>query len=548
MDLLSLIELRDLAWALAAIVFALAALITLVRTRAAAWRGLVLGAKSLRQSEDVGGELGTAPSAAPLALVIGASLGGAAWVALGDALALGGAGVLPWLWLGGILAVPLAHAETWLARTESRRRERRDLSKAGSLVRRLWRTGQMGRLFGALVFVTTFLAALVWGGLTQGTLVLELGVAALGPAAAPALVAVALIGGGALGVALLTRPKLVAPIGWLAFALVGLAAVLALAGGLTADAGGVLRALGESFGAAFDGSARHADFTGASSAEVRAAALAFGIPLLAAVLGVQGSLMSHAGGPTRRVSAAAPLAPLAATLALTLAALGSLASAQHTATDVRVPVLETRAMRMSAESASQREESNRRYEGYVRVVDGEPRNPLLSFAHPRGMISEPHFQQLDAAGEWASADFAFHATLDGGLDRLMTRESRETPLQHGTWDQWHQIAIRGEAVPSGPDLVAATFGPMAPIAAVLLALLTSLTVAGFGVALGRGLPPERSELARGLAVLPALAGLPALTASPTLLAFALPLGLAVLALHAIVVSLAIVANAGELEA
>ncbi len=487
----------DLWLYLAAPLAVLAFLVTSVRLRVPQWRLLPKAFKAARAPA----KKGLAPGLATTLTTVG-TLGAAGAVGAGTAVALGGPGVLPWLWLICIVVAPLHYAEVWLARTDAPGQS--DKEATGSLSRRLGRMGDRWRVPALLSMVLVLATGFAYAGGAQGHALAETAEVLL-PGSTLALVC----GAAGVGAAfVIFQDKAQSLAGWLGFA--GLfALVVAAIWAMSSNFGEAFGTFADAFSDAFDGAPRRGEFTGAFVGEIAFAAVLAVLPPIGASSGVVGAMHSLSGGKTRGQASAAILVPFAYAVVgtlLVMAFVGTGAFGERYAD--RRGLMETRIFRLSASSASQRQEDERLYDGMVRIVEGEPRNPALSVGTARGMVSDAKFE---LNGE--PADLAFR--VEDGVPFEILQPGRLGALDRQDFAIAHQIDVVGEMLPTGGGLVMRAMGRgESDLAARFgLAGLLALAAVGFaiwGFALGRVLPhtaPRPARLAVGL--LPALGAITA---------------------------------------
>ncbi|NIR37280.1 MAG: hypothetical protein GWO22_15225 [Actinobacteria bacterium] len=210
-------------------------------------------------------------------------------------------------------------------------------------------------------------------------------------------------------------------------------------------------------------------------------------------------------------------------------------------------MLDARFYTVPAETANERLDEARLYDGYVRIREGRPRNPHLLVGSERGMISEPRFEYNER-----TADIALQVR-EGKAFRLMRNTG---PATLGDVDAAHlwRASVVGEMLPTGGALTVATAraaGGDLPARILLAALLALAAVAfaGFGLGASRALPATAPTPAKvAVAFLPA-AGvglvLARLTPGIPLLG---QISLAVLAAFVAVVLILRAAELGKLDA
>ncbi|MEO0326561.1 MAG: hypothetical protein AAF447_26680, partial [Myxococcota bacterium] len=508
MPLDTLDSLRDSLWLWVALpALALAALALTLRGRAPQWRRFPAGLRALRASGD-----GVAPGLSGSLGMLG-SFGAATAIGTATAVSLGGAGVLPWVWLFGVLVAPLRWGATLLAGTDAPGRG--DARAAGSLPRRLLRMGAGFRPVGAALLLLTLATAFAWAGAAHAGAVDVVSEALLARPGTP-FAAGAVVLGAALALAALASRGGATLLGWLAAA--GLVTVLgAGAWAALADPAGAVAVLARAFGDAANGVEAAGPFTGALAGEIATAAALHVMMPQAATVGVEASAHALGSGIRGRAATAAALPLLQAVVAtaLVMAFVGS--GAYRTRSEHTRPLVEGRFYTVPIATANDRAEGDRRYAGYVRLVGGTPRNPNLSFGFERGMVGDPTFE-LDGL----PADLALEVQ-DGQPFRMMVNTTART-LENTAPARLAEVRVRGAMLPTGGALYAAGFEAAGGTTAAQLGLaaLLALAVVGlafWGLAAGRALPasaPRPAALVAGL--LPAAgAGLALSGAVPGLL-------------------------------
>lgn len=496
----SLATLSDAAatWALFPIL-ALAALALTFVLRMPQFARLGEGVRALFAPPDAKAP-GTISPRTALALSTVASVGAGAVVSTATAISLGGAGALAWLWLFGLLLAPLRLAETLLSRSAPPGKAGK-AGVRGSLAARLSSDGDprvktLGSLLGVLVPVAGFLFV---GG-SHG--------AALGEVAEELLPGSALglgVAAGVLALVLALVPRAREAIGWVA-----LVALLAL---LVAALVAVFSAPARAFGAlpraiddAFSGASDVSSFSGALVAEVVAAAVTLMLPSLAATSGLDSALHAEAKAPSAKAQAAiAMLGVLGHVVVVTIvgmAIVGTGAYSRRVETERRLDELVF--VDAAFETASQRLEADRRWTGYVRVLDGVIQGEGTTLATERGMVVSPTFAERDGS----PADFAARV-LHGRINHFL-RNDDDGALSDVALSQMHEVRVSGRMLPRGGALVVAALtrgggelGARAGLAG--LVLLAALAAAALGLGIRLLLPKELSESAARIG-----AGLPAL--------------------------------------
>lgn len=501
MDPVVLADLREPLWYYVVTpILGLAALVLTIRLRAPQWRRFADGLRAVRG----GGGEGVSPGqAATLATVT--AFAAAAAVGAMTAVTLGGAGTLPWLWLFGIVLAPLRYAEVWLARTDAPGKSGGDDEVTGSLARRFFRMGDRWRLAGVLVAVLAVGAGFAWGGGANGDALARVTEIVL-PGSTLALVGGAAVVGAVLAVG---GARTLPIAGWLGAA--GLVTLVAAAlWGFASDPGACFAVLGRAFADAFEGAPQLDHWTGAFAGEIARASVVYILVPLAAPTGVSGALHSLAGGKTRDQAALAVIGPFVCAVAATLLVMVGVGSgALGTRIEGRRGLMEdARIYRVAAESASQRAESDRLYEGMERILEGAPRNPTLSVGTARGMVHEPRFELLKD-GQFVPADIALRV-VKGRPDRVMV-PGRYGALQEAELSLLNDVYVSGQMLPDGERLLTGSLEAAHDLAPrLMLAALLALAAVAFG-AWGAGIARSLSTklpmpVRLGAALLPALGG------------------------------------------
>ncbi|MEM1416982.1 MAG: hypothetical protein AAGH15_18940 [Myxococcota bacterium] len=492
----TLASLHDQLWLTVALpALALAGLVLTIRGRGPQWRRFGAGLRALgRPGEGVGhGLAGT----------LGAlgSFGAATAIGTATAVSLGGAGVLPYVWLFGILVAPVRWGETLLAGTDAPGRG--DAAASGSLPRRLLRMGDRFRVAGVALLLLTLATAFAWAGAAHAAAAGDAAGALLeADGAAFAYGALAL--GALLAIFALASPKGTALLGWVAI----VALLTVLGAGLWAvfaDPAATFAVLGRAFGDAMNGAEAAGPFTGALAGEIATAAALHALAPQAASTGVEGSAQALGGGVKAQAAAAAvlPLVQAIVATALVMAFVGS--GAYRTRVEMSRPMIEGRVYTMAVATANDRSEPGRLYQGFMRIVGGEPRNPQLSFGFERGMVEDPVYELDDEP-----ANVGMEAR-DGLPFRLMVSGSPRS-LEPSARKSLSDLRIRGKMLPTKGSLYAAAFvaagGDLASkLALVALLALAVVGLAFWGVGAGRALPTSLpAPLALAAGALPAIGG------------------------------------------
>ncbi len=440
----------------------------------------------------------TSPSA-PVWLAAAASLGAASAVGAATAVALGGAGVLFWVWVLGFVVAPLRYAEVVLARTSAPGRASGTAS--GSLAARLVHGGGSTRGLGFALGVLLLSTSFAFVGGVHGEAMLDAAGALVPGSAQTMVLGVAVV---AFLLAVLGPKRGGAAAGWIALAGIVVIAVIAAVASMTAP-GRAIGAIGRAFSEALAGAPEAGPFSGALVGEVLAAAALHAALPLAATTGVDGALHASARAEsTRRQAAAAMLAPLAYAGVTTLLVIAFVATGSYfERADATRRLDELTVYGVAFETVSQRLEPERLHDGYMRVIDGEPRDTSLVFGTERGTIRDAHFEEHGRAANFAmqfshGKPMRFLRSRDGTLDDVDVREA-------------HDVVVSGRMLPVGGQLLASAFhhgtggdfGGRICLAALLVLLATGAAAMGLGAA--RSFPfsvPRWATVA--LATLPAL--------------------------------------------
>jgi hypothetical protein len=200
--------------------------------------------------------------------------------------------------------------------------------------------------------------------------------------------------------------------------------------------------------------------------------------------------------------------------------------------------------KMAFESPSQRVEPERRYDGYMRVLDGEWRDMTLVLGTDRGTVEAPRFSRAGAP-----ANVALH--VDAGRPfRIMVADDEDV-LRERPAGELATVTVEGRMLARGGALLGAALsrGPAGDLtgrlALVALLALAALGAAGLGMGAARSLGPAAPAWQRIGAALLGPAGLVVggLGVAPWL-------GAAGAALAALVVScvaVAVLSKAGEIR-
>ena len=536
MDLHALISLRELVWLwIVAPTVLLAGVVLTLRLRAPQFTRLKAAFQGLG-AEDASTP-GTMPPAAAAALSIAAAHGAAAAIGAATAVALGGPGALPWVWLLAFFTAPLRVGEALLARTAPAGGAEKGMP--GSLAARLVRDGGW-KPVGFVLVVLVALSAFAFVGGVHGEALRELATG-LVPDGAAYLVAGCAVLSAAMGLA---GPKRV---GALAGYVVLVALLLVCGVALLAALSQPERALPVFLRAVtdvFSGAAQTGAWTGAFAGEIARAALVYAVAPLASASGLTGALDAQARAKsTRGQAATALLGPLAYALTSSLLVMALAATgAFFTAREETRPLSELRIYETEFETASQRLEEDRLRTGFMRVRAGDLRDLSLRFATERSIIVEPHFTYYDGP-----ADVAFG--VEAGVVTRMMRPDHFA-LKDIPTVQAQRVMVRGVMTPINGSLlaVAASKAPGGRVAAqtLLAALALLAAIAAGALAIGVRVTVARvstEQIGMAASLLPA-AGL-ALSAwgiAPWLPA----IGAIIAGLTATLVAIVLVVRSGEI--
>ena len=536
MDLTSLISLRELVWLwIAAPAVLLAGVVLTIRMRAPQLTRLRAAFQALG-AEDVATD-GTMPPAAAAALSIAAAHGAAAALGAATAVALGGPGALPWVWLLAFFTAPLRVGEALLARTAPAGSAEKGMP--GSLVARLVRDGGWRPIGWALLVVVMLMAFAFVGGV-QGDAVRELATG-LVPAGAAYLVGGCAVIAAAMGIA---GPKRV---GALAGYVVLVTLLLVCGVALFAALSRPERALAVFVRAVTDvysGATQTGAWSGALVGEIARAALMYAVAPLAAAGGFTGALDSQARAKTTRGQAATALfGPLVYAVTSSLLVMALVATgAFSTAREETRPLSELRVYESEFETASQRLEEDRLRTGFMRVRVGELRDISLRFGTERSLLVDPHFTYYGGP-----ADVAIY--LENGVVARILRPDRmallDIPLV-----QARQVLVRGQTTPTNGSLLAVAaskaLGGGVAAQTLLAALALLAAIAAGAMAMGARVTVARvvNERAGLIASLLPAAGL-ALSATG-IAPWLAPVGAVAAGVGAVVVALVLLVRSGEI--
>ena len=447
---------------------------------------------------DAPGALGPASA---LLIASTASFGAAGVVGAADAIAMGGIGVLPWLWLLTLAMGPIRFVATFLARTRSVGRRS---GPTGSLARRLRAEGGPWTTLANVLSGVLLLSALAVVCLTHGRALAD-AVHTFDPSLESwiggSLVAAALIVGvlgpakGGAGVALVVVAAL--------FALIG----LGLWAGLS-QPGRWADVLFQSVPQMIGGAPSIGTWSGTSARETfEAASLGFFPPLATATL-VDANVHGLARASTSRGQATvATIGPLIALALGTTVGVACASTGAYWKLDrATVPLDSVTFYRGGFQTASQRVEESRHYHGYVRIGEGRTTDPDVRIASPRAVIDRPRVTH-----NGHPADLALQIER-GRIRRLLVKHDtllRQTPVEEAA-----RMGVGGAMPPAGAQLIRRAIhrgsGSRVAGAGALIAILV-LAIAG-AIAWSWGtvatLPPRFRRTRVVTAMLPA-AGLTA---------------------------------------
>ncbi len=487
------------AWAyLAFPVLVLCAVVLTVRLGAPQWTKFGAGLRGLRAKSE-----GGMSAALGLSLSTAASFGAAAAIGAATAVSLGGAGVLPWIWLFGIVLAPIRYAETLFSRTDAPGRG--DAAQSGSIPRRLFRGGY--RVVGGLLVLLIALTALFFVSGVHGSALKSISTAVMPDNSSAVLFVVAGISLviGAMSVVQQGNPRgALTIVGWVAAVSLIIVFVCGAWGALS-DPSRAIAALGRSFSEAISGVDPATPFVGAVAGEVAFAAMLHLLPPLATATGVSSVAHAETAAKTRPQAAVAVLGPFfyaVLTSALVVTFVGS--GAYYTLVDDKRPLTETLFYKSDFATPTERTEAERFYSGYVRIRSGANVDPSVRMGTDRGMVRESRFEYY---GE--TADLAFEV-VDGAPRRMMRNESRFA-LKDLPVSQARYVDVVGEMLPRGGKLVAlgmerSTGGGFASnLLFTALLLLAGIAAGMFGASAARALPADAPKGLRfTMAALPAV--------------------------------------------
>ena len=498
MDPQPLYPILETVWIwIAAPLTVVAAIVLTVRLKLPQILGLPAAFRALRQHDE--GAEGTVPPATSVVMATVATYGAAAAVGAATAVSLGGAGAIAWVWLFSFLLMPLRMGEALLARTAPPGRAG---EVSGTLAGRLLDDELGGlRALGYSLLVLVPLAGFAFYGGTHGEAVIDAAEELLPGSALPLGVGVAVVGG---LLALAPLKKAGSAIGWVAavslIALFG-AALIALFSNPGRGFSGIGRALLDVwYDAPSVGS-----FSGALAGEIALAGMLHLLPPLVGVAGVDGAWQAQAQAPTTKGQAsAALLGPLFYGILTTVIGLSLVATNAFSQ-----PVEDTRALgeltfyNVDFDTVSQRREEDRLFRGFIRVENGTTGVIETHIGAERGMVRSPVFEDAGRPG-----NFALHVT--GGRIDSLQKPGALGALELRPFSEIDRITVRGEMLPAGGRLLAASMtrggGTITSrVALAALLLLAALGAAAWGLGVQKTLAARiPRKIARAAAILPAL--------------------------------------------
>jgi AGCS family alanine or glycine:cation symporter len=498
MDPQPLTPILEMVWIwIAAPLTAVAAVVLTVRLKLPQILGLPAAFRGLRQHDE--GAEGTGRPATAVAMATVATYGAAAAVGAATAVSLGGAGAIAWVWLFSFLLMPLRMGEALLARTAPPGRAG-DVS--GTLAGRLLDDDVGGlRAIGYALLVLVPLTGFAFYGGTHGEAVIEAAEELLPGSALPLGVGVAVVGG---LVALAPMKRAGSAIGWVAavslIALFGAALVA-----LFSSPGRGFSGIGRAFLDAMYDAPSVGSFSGALAGEIALAGLLHLLPPLVGVAGVDGAWQAQAQAETTKAQAsAALLGPLFYGILTTVIGLSLIATNAFSQPieDTR-PLGELTFYGVDFDTVSQRQEPERLFTGFIRVEDGTTGVIETHVGSERGMVRSPVFEDAGAPG-----NFALHVT-DGHIDSLQ-KPGMLGALELRPPSEIDRIIVRGDMLPSGGRLLAASMtrgggAVTSRVALAALLLLAALGAAAWGLGVQKTLAARLPrKIARAAAILPAI--------------------------------------------
>lgn len=485
------------AWLYAVVPLVLAAAIVCAyRFGAAPFARFADAVRGLRHDDRTA--FGTMHPLAATGLSVALVHGAVAFVGTATAVGLGGVGVLPWTWLACIAIAFVRIGELALARTSAPGTKKR--KPAGSLSARLEGAGGFRRPLGFVIRGAAIATALLFFGLTQGLAVGD-AIEGLAPGVWPHLGILAALIAIVLAVAPLDRVMSIAAI------IAGLAALLLfgifLAAGFT-DPSRFFGALGGSFGQAVSGMPAVTPHSGAFFPETLEALVLGTLPPLFAATAIDGAIFAQARAKTTKQLAGAswvgPMAygAVATVVGLSIAATG----AYYKRVDGERPLSELVMNKSGFETASQRIEASRHYDGYVRLQEGTTIDPV-----PRPITERAPVRDATYTFDGEPADIALHFE-DGRVTRFLVKE--DGILEDTSLDRVREVGVHGKMVPLGGRLLGATiddaFGSdiVARLALAALLLLSGIGGGAAGAALRRMTRRWKPWASYAVGVLPGL--------------------------------------------
>lgn len=442
------------------------------------WRGL----------KDDPGAPGEISPAAALGLSVAMTTAAGATVGTATAISLGGPGAVAWLWLFGVLVAPLRFAEALLSRSAPPGKAGMP-GATGSLGARLTADGnpRIAQVGMALTVLVPLAAFVVVGGL-HGAALGETAEILL-PGSAVYLAVAAAVG----GVGLWLWPPARQAMGWVAlagFASLSLALLLAVGHDLGRSFTLFPRAIDD----AFSGSSEVGAFTGALVAEITRAGIRHVLPSLVSSTGADGAVHGLARAASARAQAAAALlAVVSHVLVVTLVGMAIVGTGAFSRrVDGERRLAEVVWVDSGYETVSQRLERERRWTGYLRVVDGAMTGEERPVGIERGMVLSPRFEDVDGT----PSDFALRV-IDGRISRLLLPDA-DGALVEASDAAIGQIRVTGDMLPRGGALLLAAVerggGELAQrLLLAALVVLSALVVAAWGAAARAALTADLGE-------------------------------------------------------
>jgi Na+/alanine symporter len=472
-----------------------AAIVCAVRFGAAPFARFAESLRSLRHDDREA--FGTMHPLVATGLSVALVHGALAFVGTATAIGLGGVGVLPWTWLACLAIAFVRIGELALARTSSPGKKKR--TPAGSLSARLEGGDGFRRPLGFVVRALAIATAVLFLGAAQGLAVGD-AVGGLVPGAWPYLGVLAALIAVVIAATDVDRVTTVVAI------VAGLALLLLfgifVAAGLT-DTGRFFGALGSSFGQALGGMPAVTPHSGAFLPEMLIALVLGTLPPLFASTALDGAIFAGARAKTTRSLAGASwIGPLAYGLVATVVGLGIVATgAYYKRVDDARPLSELAIYKAGFETASQRIESSREFEGLIRLRDGTLVDPIPRPVTERATVRDARYyfrgEPADIALRFEHgrvAHFYVPRAVEGPAgERQRADEARShmVSLEDAPLDLVRHVEVRGRMLPLGGKLLGATlkeaFGSDLPgrLALAALLLLTGIGAGAAGGALRR---------------------------------------------------------------